>query len=609
MEKLSTILLLLIYLFLIISIISFISRKLKEEKNITESNDNKTLKNILGCKKYEAIECYFFILKEEFQTHYEIDLLIKKLQNQFNYENKKFLIYLIDLTIQYRNFLNLSDDQIKLFNFQNNSLIRYDIENYNSFINKYLTISHLLSESIKQQELLHKNDNITTDEFIDLFYSRQISSNELESFSGNKEFEKAIELFNNNQSFFLSGAAGTGKSSFVKYITENTNKKFVLLAPTGVAALNINGQTIHSFFDFDPNIELIPYESNDIPKLELNKREFIKNIDFIIIDEASMVRVDMMDAIDYSLRINGGNKNLPFGGKQIILVGDVFQLGPIFKPSKHFQLFNYWTNIYFFNSHAFQKSEFNIIELKTNYRQIDDDGFIKLLDKIKLKEITNDQIQDLNRGRIFTDINQVNDKIILTTSNNNAKNLNNLCLQKIKGDPKSYKAIINEFPKFNYPTDEILDLKVGAQIIFIKNDRFRKWVNGTMGKIIELNEESISVKLKDGETVIVNPHTFEYFEFIYNQNTRKTEKLQKGTFIQFPIKLAWAITIHKSQGLTFDEVIIDVSSGTFSSGQLYVALSRARKLKGVYFLAPINLNHIRIDTEILNFYREKILVN
>jgi len=491
------------------------------------------------------------------------------------------------------------------------------------FIHIIIVISDLFTptKKIKQTGILAKNDpirqpegipiDLSNEDFYELFYSSKDNLYNSKPFTNNKEFQLAIDLFINNHSFFLTGAAGTGKSSFINYIISKTDKRYILLAPTGIASLNIQGQTIHSFFKFDYKLDLIRYESNDIPKFPIksNRRKLVENIDVVIIDEISMVRVDMMDAIDYSLRINGGNPNLPFGGKQIILVGDVFQLGPIFKPQKHIELFDYWSNIYFFNSHAFQKTSFDTIELKTNYRNINDYDFIRLLDKIKIKNITKKELFLLNQDRVFTDINQIDNKIILTTTNPNAKKFNDLCLKRLDTDSEFYQAEINgEYPRFIYPTDDELELKIGAQIIFIKNDYpDKKWVNGTMGKIVELNEDTIFIKIKDGVTVNVNRYSFENFKFTYNTISRKTEKVKIGTFFQFPIKLAWAITIHKSQGLTFDDVIIDVSSGTFCTGQFYVALSRARKLNNIYFMTPIQLHHIKVDNAIINFYDNNIL--
>lgn len=473
--------------------------------------------------------------------------------------------------------------------------------------------SDLIPENIRQFESSLIDYELSNEDYFELFYSNRNILTESKSYIENKEFQIAVDLFNNNQSFFLTGAAGTGKSSFINFITSYTNKKYAIIAPTGIAALNVNGQTIHSFFNFDFTLNLIRYQSNDVPRFGNNniRRKLIENVDVIIIDEISMVSVDIIDAIDYSLRINGGNPNLPFGGKQIILIGDVFQLGPIINNKVKKEIFAFWTNIYFFNSKSFSEKRFQIINLKTNYRNSEDQEFKKLLDKIKVGKITQNELSQLSQGRRVNNIQQLENKIILTTTNINAKQFNDLCLKKLNTDSFFYEAdIIDDFPIYNFPTEKTLELKIGAQIMFIKNDVFDyKWVNGTIGEIFDLNEDTISVKLRNELIVIVKRHEFENYEFRYDENLRKTVKTLVGKFIQFPIKLAWAITIHKSQGLTFDEIIIDVSSGTFGTGQFYVALSRARKLSGIYFTTPILLRHIRVDNELIEFYNNNILNN
>ena len=488
------------------------------------------------------------------------------------------------------------------------STIWFNGEEIEAFTGK---LKDLIPENIRQFELSHVDINLSDEDYFELFYSNRNIFFDSKSYNENKEFQIAVDLFNNNQSFFLTGAAGTGKSSFINFITSYTTKKYAIVAPTGIAALNVKGQTIHSFFKFDSDLDIIRYQSNDVPKFENNRRKLIEDLEVIIIDEISMVSVDIMDAMDYSLRINGGNPNLPFGGKQIIIIGDVFQLGPVVNNQIRNELLKFWTNIYFFTSKSYNEKLFQIINLKINYRNADDQEFIKLLDKIKVGEITQNELTLLSNGRIINNINQLENKIILTTTNPNAKQFNDLCLKKLNTDSYFYEAeIIDSFPSYSYPTERTLELKVGAQVMFIKNDSLDgKWVNGTIGKVIELKEDEISVKLNDDTIVRVNRYGFENFEFQYDSYLRKTVKTLIGKFIQFPIKLAWAITIHKSQGLTFEEIIIDVSSGTFGTGQLYVALSRARKLSGVYFTTPLLLNHNKVDNELIEFYNNNILNN
>lgn len=421
----------------------------------------------------------------------------------------------------------------------------------------------------------------------------------------NKEFQNALELIKQtNQSFFLTGKAGTGKSTFLKYILGEIDKNFVVLAPTGIAAVNVNGTTIHSFFQF-PLRPLLP-KDGDIQIFSKNseKRKLISNMDTLIIDEISMVRADIIDGIDYSLRINGGNPSLPFGGKQVVFVGDIFQLEPVvIKSSSEFEIIKeFYKSLYFYNANVFDNFSFVSIELQKVYRQKNVD-FIKLLDKIRINSLEPEDLARFNE-RVFSDFQLRNQEftITLTTTNRLAEKVNNVKLSELNTPNKSYLAEISgQFESKLYPTELNLTLKEGAQVIFIKNDVENRWVNGTIGKVLELSMDEIKVKLENGNIHIVEKRTWENIKYIYNKEKKKIEQETVGTFEQYPLKLAWAITIHKSQGLTFESVVIDFGNGTFASGQAYVALSRATSLKGLYLRRNLQSSDIYVNNEIINF--------
>lgn len=421
----------------------------------------------------------------------------------------------------------------------------------------------------------------------------------------NKELENAFKLIQQtNQSFFLTGKAGTGKSTFLKYITKNTTKNYVVVASTGIAAVNVNGVTIYSFFQFPLRPLLVEDEGITVFEKDSEKRKIISSMDTLIIDEISMVRADLIDGIDYSLRRNGGNPNLPFGGKQIVFVGDIFQLEPVInKNAGEQEIINeIYGSAYFYNAKVFNNIKLFTVELKKVYRQ-SNNLFIQLLDKIRTKEILHEDINRINT-RVFTDIelNKMEFAITLTTTNGLADNVNSKKLTELNADTFTYTAEISDnFESNKFPTDYELILKKGAQVMFIKNDVEKRWVNGTIGQIYNLTEEDIEVKLSDGSIYTVDKKEWENIKYQYNKEKKKIEQEIVGIFKQFPLKLAWAITIHKSQGQTFDRVIIDFGNGTFSSGQAYVALSRVRTFEGLFLKKKLNLSDVFVDYEIINY--------
>ena len=423
--------------------------------------------------------------------------------------------------------------------------------------------------------------------------------------TNNIKFQTALKFIQEtNQTFFLTGKAGTGKSTFLKHIVETVAKSFIVVAPTGIAAVNVNGVTIHSFFQF-PLRPLLP-EDDDIKVFWKNseKRKIISAVDTLIIDEISMVRADLIDGIDYSLRKNGGNPNIPFGGKQVIFVGDIFQLEPVTINNSGEQkiIKEIYGSSYFYNAKVFENVNLFTVELQKVYRQ-KDSTFISLLDKVRIKEINQSDIDKINtRVCKQSELDNNDFAITLTTKNNLADTVNRKKLTELKTSPLAYSAEVSgEFEESKYPTESELTLKVGAQVIFIRNDTDKRWVNGTIGQVFELAENEIKIKLKDESIHSIEERVWENIKYQYNKEKKKIEQEIVGTFKQYPLKLAWAITIHKSQGLTFDRVVIDFGNGTFASGQAYVALSRVTSFEGLLLKQKINSTDIYVDEEIKEF--------
>lgn len=416
--------------------------------------------------------------------------------------------------------------------------------------------------------------------------------------TSNHEQELAYNLISStNSSFFLTGRAGTGKTTFLKSIQTLINKRFIILAPTGIAAINAGGETIHSFFRFP----LHALDTKELGNLSPEKREIIKSTNTIIIDEVSMVRCDMIDAIDRSLRRNCVS-HLPFGGKQVVFCGDMFQLEPILRGDGDKDLIKQVYNTdkpYFFKAKVFERMKIVSIEFKKIYRQTDT-HFLKLLEGIRNNSLSASDMEILNtRVQNYTGNNPI---ITLTSHNETAKTINLAELEKIKNPSFHFNAIINgEFDEKNSISEKELLLKIGAQVMFTRNDSTGRWVNGTLGEISALSEDSISVKLVDNNEYEISKVTWENIKYQYDKDSRSGKKEVIGTFTQYPVKLAWAVTIHKSQGLTFENVRIDLSRGIFANGQTYVALSRARTLEGLYLTEYIRPAFIKTSDEVAVF--------
>lgn len=439
----------------------------------------------------------------------------------------------------------------------------------------------------------------------------------------NKEFFYALKLVEEKGlNIFLTGKAGTGKTTFLRYLKTTSRKNIVIAAPTGVAAINAGGMTIHSLFQINPG-SLFYYDDHrlrkksapgdknkdtiyDHFKLSANKREILKNVDILVIDEVSMVRCELLDVIDKVLRAFGGNENLPFGGKQIILIGDGFQLPPVVKNDVKDILGIHYDNFFFFGSKSFQTSSPQFIELEKIYRQKNDKVFIDLLNRIRINEVTSEDIQTLNRlvDQDF-DFSREN-YIFLGTHNAQVEQTNSRKLSELNTELKIFQATVSgNFPDDDMPTAKKLELKVGAQVMFVKNDTGteRRYFNGKIGKISKINDNGIWVDTQDSSGILVERAIWEKIEYRWDEKEKKVVEKVVGSFTQYPLKLAWAITIHKSQGLTFERVYADITDA-FAPGQVYVALSRCTSLEGLKLARPISRTCISTDPHVIDFYKK-----
>ena len=429
----------------------------------------------------------------------------------------------------------------------------------------------------------------------------------------NPEFQDAWSvLTHTNRSVFLTGKAGTGKSTFLKYIRENIKKKTVVLAPTGIAAVNVGGQTMHSFFKIpfkpllpdDPDIANIT-RLRKMLRYTKEKVKLIRELDLIIIDEISMVRADIIDFVDRVLRVYSGNMREPFGGKQLLLVGDIFQLEPVVTHDMRDILRRFYKNFFFFNARAFAQINLVAVELRKIYRQSDNE-FISLLDRVRINRASSADIAHINQ-RYNPDYQEVNDNFAMTlaTRRDTVDSINDEHMQALKTREYVYEGVIeNDFPENSLPTAKNLVLKVGAQVIFIRNDKEGRWYNGTIGRVTRLETEQVYVTLEDGSEMHVLPEIWENMQYTYNEKEKKVEEKVLGTFMQIPIKPAWALTVHKSQGLTFNHVVIDFVGGAFTGGQAYVALSRCTSMEGITLLKPLSERDIIVNLAVVDFSRQ-----
>lgn len=415
-----------------------------------------------------------------------------------------------------------------------------------------------------------------------------------------------------SRSIFITGKAGTGKTTFLRNLHNESSKSMAIVAPTGVSAIQAGGVTIHSFFQlpFHPFLPTEDGRRDLISKVHFvgSRRQIFKSLELLVIDEVSMVRADVLDAIDTILRHYKYCPNLPFGGVQVLFIGDLYQLSPVYKEEEKEILSPYYDGMYFFDSKVVKEFPPIYIELDKIFRQ-SDMNFIELLNEVRNNRLSKKNFELLeNLYKPDFKPSSKEKYITLTTHNYKADTINLSELKSLKGGISKFKAIIKgEFPEKSYPTEEVLELKLGARVMFLKNDRDRRFYNGKIGDVVGFDSDTntIMVKCSDSDDIIdLQPDIWENMSYTMNKDTRDIEEKLLGTFTQFPLRLAWAITIHKSQGLTFDKAMIDADKA-FAPGQVYVALSRCRSLDGIILLSPIHRRCLCLDSRVTDFGSNK----
>ena len=399
---------------------------------------------------------------------------------------------------------------------------------------------------------------------------------------------------------YITGKAGTGKSMLLQYFKQNSKKDYVVVAPTGVAALNVGGQTIHSLFK-------IPPSTIDLENLHVDSRTaaLLKKLDTVVIDEVSMVRADLMDAIDAILQI-ARDSDAPFGGVQMVMFGDLYQLPPVINDAAmqaHFEEEN--GGFYFFNSRAWKDTFLDIYELTTIFRQ-KDENFKIILNAIRTGELNEEILAELNQR---AGIQVPNEGIImLATTNRVVNEINTDNLARLEGKMYEFKAVVSgNLEPSAYPTDDVLRIKKGAQVMMLKNDKDKRWANGTLGTIDEIEENGVKVNI-DGKVHTVVKETWNKIRFSFNKIKNTVDEEVVSSFSQLPMRLAWAITVHKSQGQTYNAVVIDMGNRAFAHGQTYVALSRCKTLEGIYLQRPINPRDVIVDPAIIEFMNQATVI-
>ena len=425
-----------------------------------------------------------------------------------------------------------------------------------------------------------------------------------EAIEFNEQFSKALHMLQHgSHNVFVTGKAGTGKSTLLRYFRAHTGKKIVVLAPTGVAALNVGGETIHSFFRFKPGTT-----PDKVKRARKKDAEIYKELDAIVIDEASMVRADLMDCVDAFMRLNGREPGKPFGGAQLVLFGDLYQLPPVVTAAERELFSSYYAGPYFFNAKVFASSGLEHLELEKIYRQ-KDQGFIEILNAIRSNRVSPAQLARLNK-RVGADVESHGRGLIvrLLTTNADAAEINNERLRSLDGRTHVYRAETKgEFTRDSYPADDELHLKAGAQVMLLNNDPEGRWVNGSMAAVQDIMKgpagepDVIHVRLTDGSVEQVEPHAWELFHFSFDAEAEKIKSETAGVFTQYPLKLAWGVTIHKSQGKTFERAIIDLGRRAFAAGQTYVALSRCTALEGISLARAVRPGDVMTDWRIVRY--------